>query len=80
MWDQAMLPASELVRLRIIPGDAGVPLKVFAVCLPFVYAKDHKGNVQSLDIRRQQIVRLNSDCAKEVWHELKGLKRKTKDN
>ena len=40
MWDQAMLPAAELVRLKVIPSDAGVPLKVFAVCLPFVYAKD----------------------------------------
>ena len=76
MWDQAMLPAAELVRLKIIPSDAGVPLKVFAVCLPFVYAKDTCGDVQTLDLRRQQIVRLNLDCAKEVWHELKNAKKR----
>jgi hypothetical protein len=80
MWDQAMLPAAELVRLRIIPSDAGVPLKVFAVCLPFVYAKDDQGNVRTLDLRRQQIVRLNFDCAKEVWDELKDFKRKNKSH
>ena len=76
MWDQAMLPAAELVRLKVIPGDAGVPLKVFAVCLPFVYAKDTRGDVKTLDLRRQQIVRLNFDCAKEVWHELKDAKKR----
>lgn len=76
MWDQAMLPTAELVRLRVIPSDAGVPLKVFAVCLPFVYAKDTCGDVKTLDVRRQQIVRLNFDCGKKVWHELKNAKKK----
>lgn len=76
MWDQAMLPANELVRLKIIPTDSGLPLKVFAVCLPFVYAKDTAGDLKTLDLRRQQIVRLNSGCAKVVWDELKDSKKK----
>jgi hypothetical protein len=67
MWDHAMLPATELVRLRIIPGEAGVPLKVFAVCLPFVYAKTATGEIRTLDLRRQQIARLDRVAAKEVW-------------
>jgi len=77
LWDscQAMLSAQEVVRLRLIPSDAGVPLKVFAVCLPFIYVKDTKGDLQTLDLRRQQIVRLNQDCAKEVWDELKGRRK-----
>ncbi len=78
LWDtcQTLLPAQEVVRLRLIPSDAGVPLKVFAVCLPFVYAKDTSGDVKTLDLRRQQVVRLNLDCAKEVWDELKRAKKR----
>lgn len=71
MWDQAMLAATDLVRLKIVPGDAGVPLRVFAVCLPFVYAKTAAGDVRTLDLRRQQIVRLDRATAKEVWAALK---------
>lgn len=77
MWDagQGLLPIHELVRLRIIPSDAGVPLKVFAVCLPFIYAKNTAGELKTLDMRRQQIVRLDRACAKEVWDELKPGKK-----
>ena len=71
MWDQAMLPATELVRVRVMPGDAGLPLKVFAICLPFVYAKTSTGDVRTLDLRRQQIARLDRVAAKEVWSALK---------
>src|SRR5262245_31309621 len=71
MWDQAMLPAGELVRLKLIPSEAGVPLKVFAVCLPFVYARTTTDDVCMLDLRRQQIVRLDRSAAKEVWSALK---------
>jgi hypothetical protein len=71
MWDQAMLPANELVRLKFIPSDAGVPLKVFAVCLPFIYGKTATDDVRTLDLRRQQIVRLDRVAAKEVWGALK---------
>jgi hypothetical protein len=71
MWDQAMLPSTELVRLKVIPGEAGTPLKVFAVCLPFIYAKSAAGDVRTLDLRRQQIVRLDRAAAKVVWNALK---------
>jgi hypothetical protein len=75
-WDQAMLPPTELVRLKLIPCDAGVPLKVFAVCLPFIYAKDSKGEIKTLDLRREQLVRLSGDCAEKVWDELKAAQKK----
>jgi len=78
MWDAgpAMLPIDELVRLRMIPSDAGVPLKVFGVCLPFLYVKSSSGELKTLDLRRQQIVRLDRACAKEVWDELKPASKK----
>lgn len=78
MWDAgpATLPIDELVRLRMIPSDAGVPLKVFGVCLPFLYVKSSGGELKTLDLRRQQIVRLDRACAKEVWNELKPASKK----
>ena len=77
LWDdcQATLPPQELMRLRFIPDDAGVPLKVFAVCLPFVYAKRANGELKTLDLRLQQIVRLSPVCAKRVWNALKTAKK-----
>lgn len=62
----------ELIRLRLIPSEAGVPLKVFAICLPFVYAQTATGEVETIDLRREQIVRLDRKSAKRVWRELKG--------
>ncbi len=78
LWDgcNASLPPHELVRLRMIPSNAGTPLKVFAVCLPFVYARNTAGELKTLDLRREQIVRLDRGCAKAVWAELKLNKKK----
>lgn len=73
MWDscESVLPAQELVRLKMIPSDAGIPLKVQAICLPFIYAKNAAGEFSTLDVRRQQIVRLDRQAAKEVWKSLR---------
>jgi hypothetical protein len=65
------LPADEIIRLKMIPEDAGVPLKVFAVCLPFVYALTSCGEMKTLDLRRQSIVRLDRSSAKQVWKQLR---------
>jgi hypothetical protein len=65
------LPASEIIRLKLIPDEAGAPLKVFAICLPFVYALTSSGEMKTLDLRRQQIVRLDRGCAKQVWKQLR---------
>ncbi|MFZ5832551.1 MAG: hypothetical protein ACOY3P_20885 [Planctomycetota bacterium] len=69
-WCGASLSPHELVSLRLIPRSAGQPLKVIAVCLPFVYAKTPKGEVSTIDTRRVQLVRLDRKCAKVVWKEL----------
>ena len=61
----------EPVRIKFASAEAGQPLKVFAVCLPFVYAKKPCGAIVVLDTRLRQLVRLNHDCAKMVWKELK---------
>lgn len=73
MWDGcgSSLPPQELVRLKIIPDHAGVPLKVVAVCLPFVYVKTPSRAVFTIDTRRVQLVRLDRRCARLVWKQLR---------
>ncbi len=73
LWDccGASLSPHEMVTLRTIPGEAGQPLKVIAICLPFVYAKTPKGETTTIDTRRVQLVRLDRKCAKVVWKELR---------
>jgi hypothetical protein len=72
-WDAcgASLSPHELVRLKIIPEGAGNPLRVIAVCLPFIYAKSPGGETATIDTRRTQLVRLDRKCAKVVWKELR---------
>lgn len=76
LWDHSLLAPTELVRLKMIPSTAGTPLKVFAVCLPFIYAKNTKGEITTLDVRREQIVRLDQNCADLVWDALKAFQKK----
>ncbi len=40
---------------------AGVPYKVRAVALPFVYVTDAAGGVETLDLRRERLARLPSN-------------------
>jgi hypothetical protein len=79
LWDGwgAGLSPHELVRLRIMPTNAGQPLKVVAVCLPFVYVKTHSGELTAVDIRRTQLARLEPTCARRVWKQLKSQPRTT---
>lgn len=73
LWNScdALLPADELVRLKFIPSEAGTPLKVFAICLPFIYATTAEGMTETIDLRQSQIVRLDRASAKKVWRQLK---------
>ncbi len=71
------LPADEPVRTLYKPRDAGQPYKVFAVCLPFVYVKRPRGGVHVIDIRQQQLVRLDPDRSRAIWKQMrKTLKKK----
>lgn len=75
MWDSALLPPHELVRLCFVPADAGDPLRVFGVCLPFVYVKTSAGEPRTIDLRRHQLARISPACAKRVWQERKRAKK-----
>ena len=71
------LPMDEPVCTRFTPREAGLPLKVIAVCLPFIYARRASGGLATLDTRRQQLVRLEPEIGRVVWTRLrKGSKKR----
>lgn len=62
----SMHPPEEPVRVRMMSLDAGVLLKVQAICLPFVFVRHAEGRLESLDIRRVQLVRLSRAYVRAV--------------
>ena len=77
LWchDSQLLTPDEPVRMPWRPEDAGTPLKVKAICLPFVFVKAPNGDGRILDVRRCQLVRLSSDYARTVWKAFKKQKK-----
>ena len=69
LWcsDSGMLPADEPVRLRLVPECGGLPLKVKAVCLPYVLVALPRGGKQTLDVRQSQLARLSGPYGKAAW-------------
>ncbi len=65
--DPVLHPPSEPVRMQYRSCDCGIPLKVKAICLPFVFVKKPCGVHRTLDLRQQRLVRLTSDYARSVW-------------
>ena len=73
--DATTLSPHDLVRLRYTSRDPGVPLKVVAVCLPFVCVQTPQDQHRLLDLRMVQIARLTASYARVVR---KGPKVKSK--
>lgn len=57
----------ETVRICCIPETGGVPLKVKSICLPFVLIKHASGELQTLDVRKVRLARLDPVYAKAAW-------------
>ncbi|MEO0586946.1 MAG: hypothetical protein AAF078_04835 [Planctomycetota bacterium] len=51
-------PAYVVERVRYVPCDAGEPLRVEAVCLPFIYAVRPDEGADAIDLRMQTIAKL----------------------
>lgn len=73
LWccDSSAVEPDEPVQVQFRAPGAGTPLKVKAICLPFVFVKLPNGTKQTLDIRHFQVVRLVREYAQEVWKALK---------
>jgi hypothetical protein len=72
--DPQLWPPSEPVRVQQLASDSGTPLKVKAICLPFVFVKLPSGQHRTLDLRQHKLVRLNAQYAEAVW---KTMSKKT---
>jgi hypothetical protein len=72
-WWAEILPGQrdQLVRLRRLPTEDRVPLKVKAICLPFVFVKSPTAEFRTLDVRLASLARLEKRYAKRVWKSLK---------
>lgn len=56
----------ETVRLQVMSRCGGLPLRIKAVCLPFLVVVRPDGTAVSLDVRRVQLVKLDRAYAKLV--------------
>ena len=72
LWTETLQIGSDaLVRVRRLPTEDRVPLKIKAICLPFIFVKLPGGRFQTIDVRLATLVRLESDYAKTVWKALR---------
>lgn len=59
-----------MLRSEALPVDAGVPLKVREICLPFVMVRRPAGEYDTLDVRRCRLARLDRGFATASWKAL----------
>lgn len=67
---------SEVISISFRPEEAGEPLKVTEICLPFVLVKTHKGKVSVIDIRASSLVKLSNAYAKKFCKLARPKKKK----
>ena len=69
LWpcDVHVLPPAEPVRMKWRTSLCGLPLKVKAISIPFVYARKPCGEYCTLDLRQHFVVRLGQHYARTVW-------------
>lgn len=73
LWpcDSDLTPIHEPVRIGWRSADSGQPLKVIDFCLPFVLVKRPSGRHETLDMRSNQLVKLDERYARRAWKLLK---------
>ena len=84
LWrDSIPVEHEEPIRLRFLSAGGGIPLRIVAICLPFVFVKSPYGQSFTIDVREYQLVRIKKRYAKIVWknlreHRVKKKKKKKK--
>jgi hypothetical protein len=68
LWtsDAQLLPPDQLVRIECRGSEGGLPLKVKAICLPYIFVKKPCGGHKTLDVRQHRLVRLCPEYARLV--------------
>lgn len=78
LWNCSDVSATSdgLVRIRTMGCGGGTPLRVAAICLPFVFLKRPDGRPKQVDVRRVQLVRLDRSYARLVRKALREQRAK----
>lgn len=66
-WNKTIEPS----RVTILHHDAGRPLKVIEVCIPFILTRDANGQHEPVDLRRCRIARLSQKYGKRLFKKQK---------
>lgn len=66
-----------VLKADFIPGDAGDPLRVVGVCLPFVLAVNVAKQHVTLDVRRQHLVKLDPQYTRCAFKKLGDKRSRT---
>lgn len=61
---------NRVLKADFIPHDAGDPLRVKRVCLPFVLAVNAADQHVTLDVRRQHLMKLDADYTRFAFKKL----------
>ena len=80
-FDEPFTPQRDLEPLRFsfMPDNAGKPLKIKQLCLPFVLVKQANGRHETLDLRRHHVLKLDTAYGKKAFKRLrKDRKEKNK--
>jgi hypothetical protein len=65
--DSSMAAREEPVRPQPTGTGDAAPLKIKAICLPFVFVKDTTGKYHTLDVRLCRFARLSVEYGRKVW-------------
>lgn len=71
--------APEPVRMVWMPQDAGTPLRVVEVCVPFVLAEQPDGSHRTLDLRRHRIAGVSERFGERAFKRLRRGRRRKGD-
>ena len=61
----------EPIRMVWLPGDAGTPLRVIEVCVPFLLVEQPGGAHRMLDLRRHRIARISDRFGQRAFKRLR---------
>ncbi len=77
LWgdDPNVLPPQEPVYMRSRSAHTGKPLKVKAICLPYILVETPKGRHKTLDVRQCRLVRLGDGYAKKAWKKFRKARK-----
>ena len=67
-------------RIRLIPCDAGEPLKVISVSVPFVMVRSAKGAHDTLDLRRIELMQLGTTYGRASYERMRKDHKERKPN